>query len=88
VGFFRFFCYNAHDLINIKYLDTGITYMNEDLLLIKQLEALRDQHRDLDDKIKINGIDEFSKQRFKKMKLQLRDEINKLERIVYPDIIA
>jgi hypothetical protein len=62
--------------------------MNEDLLMMKRLEALRDQHRELDDKIKINGLDEFSKQRFKKMKLQLRDEIIKIERMVYPDIIA
>ncbi|MCE2926086.1 MAG: DUF465 domain-containing protein [Rickettsiales bacterium] len=62
--------------------------MNEDLLLHKQLETLRDQHRDLDDKIKLNGIDEFSKQRFKKMKLQLRDEIIRLEHQIYPDIIA
>jgi hypothetical protein len=62
--------------------------MNEDLLLQKQLETLRDQHRELDDKIKLNGIDEFSKQRFKKMKLQLRDEIIRLEHQIYPDIIA
>lgn len=62
--------------------------MNEDILLIKRLEALRDQHRELDGKIQINGIDEFSKQRFKKMKLQLRDEIIRIEQVVYPDIIA
>ncbi|MDX2112568.1 MAG: DUF465 domain-containing protein [Alphaproteobacteria bacterium] len=62
--------------------------MNEDLLLQKQLETLRDQHRELDEKIKLNGIDEFSKQRFKKMKLQLRDEIIRLEHQIYPDIIA
>jgi hypothetical protein len=62
--------------------------MNEDLLLLKRLEALRLQHRDLDDKIQMNGLDEFSKQRFKKMKLQLRDEIIRIEQQVYPDIIA
>lgn len=62
--------------------------MNEDLLLIKRLETMRDQHRELDEKIKLNGLDEFSKQRFKKMKLQLRDEIIRLEQLVYPDIIA
>jgi hypothetical protein len=62
--------------------------MNEDLLLQKQLETLRDQHRELDEKIKLNGLDEFSKQRFKKMKLQLRDEIIRLEHQIYPDIIA
>lgn len=62
--------------------------MNEDLLLIKRLETMREQHRELDDKIKLNGLDEFSKQRFKKMKLQLRDEIIRIEQQVYPDIIA
>ena len=62
--------------------------MNEDLLLLKRLESLRDQHRELDEKIRLNGLDEFTKQRFKKMKLQLRDEIIKIEQIVYPDIIA
>lgn len=62
--------------------------MNEDLLLLKRLDALRLQHRDLDDKIKTNGLDEFSRQRYKKMKLQLRDDIIRLEQILYPDIIA
>lgn len=62
--------------------------MNEDLLLIKRLETMREQHRELDEKIKLNGLDEFSKQRFKKMKLQLRDEIIRIEQQVYPDIIA
>jgi hypothetical protein len=62
--------------------------MNEDILLQKQLESLRSQHRELDEKIQLNGIDEFSKQRYKKMKLQLRDEIIRIEQLVYPDIIA
>ena len=62
--------------------------MNEDLLLVKRLESLREQHRELDSKISLNGLDEFSRQRFKKMKLQLRDEIIKIEQVVYPDIIA
>lgn len=62
--------------------------MNEDLLLLKQLESLRLQHRELDDKIKVNGLDEFTRQRLKKTKLQLRDEIIRLEHEVYPDITA
>lgn len=62
--------------------------MNEDLLLIKRLESLRLEHRDLDDRIKTNGLDEFTRKRLQKMKLFLRDEIMKLEQIVYPDIIA
>jgi len=62
--------------------------MNEDLLLIKRLESLRLEHRDIDEKIKTNGLDEFTRKRFQKTKLFLRDEIMKLEQIVYPDIIA
>ncbi len=62
--------------------------MNEDLMLIKRLESLRLQHRDLDAQIQTTGLDEFSRQRFKKMKLQLRDEIIRIEQQVYPDIIA
>lgn len=62
--------------------------MNEDLLLIKQLEALRIEHRDLDEKIKNPLLDEFSRKRFQKMKLALRDEIRKLELLLYPDITA
>jgi hypothetical protein len=62
--------------------------MNEDLLLIKRLESLRAEHRDLDNKISADSIDEFTKKRLQKMKLFLRDEIMKLEQVVYPDIIA
>ena len=62
--------------------------MNEDLLLIKRLESLRMRHRELDDKIGVNGIDEFTRQRLKKEKLHLRDEILKIEQVVYPDITA
>ena len=62
--------------------------MNEDLLLIKQLESLRMQHRDLDEKVQQDSLDEFSRKRFQKMKLAVRDEMAKLEKVLYPDIIA
>lgn len=62
--------------------------MNEDLLLIKRLEALRLQHRELDERIRHNGLDEFSRKRLQIAKLRMKDEIFKLEQIVYPDIIA
>jgi hypothetical protein len=62
--------------------------MNEDLLMIKRLEALRGQHRDLDHKIDYDPMDEFSRQRLKKMRLEVRTEIARLEQVVYPDIIA
>ena len=62
--------------------------MNEDLILIKQLEDTREQHRRLDQELGIATLDEFSRQRLKKEKLRLRDEIYRLEQMVYPDIIA
>lgn len=62
--------------------------MNEDLLLIKRLEALRLQHRELDDRIRNNGLDEFSRKRLQVEKLHIKDEIFKIEQVVYPDIIA
>lgn len=62
--------------------------MNQDLLYIKRLESLRADHRDLDEKIQADNSDEFTKKRLQKMKLFIRDEIMKLERILYPDIIA
>jgi len=57
-------------------------------MLIKRLEALRTQHRDLDSKINQDILDEFSRKRLQKEKLYLRDEILKLEHAVYPDITA
>lgn len=62
--------------------------MNQDLLYIKRLESLRADHRDLDEKIEHGASDEITAMRLKKMKLFLRDEIMKLEQIIYPDIIA
>lgn len=62
--------------------------MNEDLLMIKRLEAMRLEHRKLDEQASDPSLDEFSRQRMRKMKLALRDEIYKLEQTVYPDIIA
>ena len=62
--------------------------MNEDLQLIKRLEYFRAQHRDLDEKIKDDGLDEFSRKRLQKEKLSLRDQIMHLEQIVYPDVTA
>ena len=62
--------------------------MDEDLAQIKELEELRAQHRELDNKIKDGGLDEFSIRRFKQTKLALRDKITRLEHLIYPDIIA
>ena len=62
--------------------------MNEDLQLIKRLEYLRGQHRELDEKIKEAGLDEFSRKRMQKEKLTLRDQIMRIEHLVYPDATA
>jgi hypothetical protein len=62
--------------------------MNEDLILVKQLEFLRTQHRDIDLKVNENALDEFTRKRLQKEKLAIRDQIMRLEHMVYPDIIA
>ena len=57
-----------------------------------QLEALRSEHRDLDDIITRIGeetpFDQLQIQRLKKRKLGLKDEILKIESELLPDIIA
>jgi len=62
--------------------------MNEDLVLIKRLESLRTQHKQLDDRIDHDALDEFTRQRLKRERLNLHDQIMQIERVVYPDIIA
>lgn len=66
--------------------------MNQDELLIAQLVELRRQHRALDEEIA--GLsetalgDQLLLKRLKKRKLQLKDEISRVEDKLYPDIIA
>lgn len=64
--------------------------MNEELQLEKRLEALRLRHRELDSKTNELDprMDAFLFARLKKEKLALRDEIAKIEAILYPDIVA
>jgi len=66
--------------------------MEDELLLIKKLEALTLRHQELDmmiDKLNAEKFkDEFNLHRLKKEKLCLRDEITKLQDAIYPDIIA
>ena len=62
--------------------------MNDEITLFKQLEALKDQHRDLDREITSageNAWDELRLARLKKEKLRLRDKISMLESELYPD---
>ena len=57
-----------------------------------RLDTLKREHRALDERIKLlltsAQTDVFEVQRLKKQKLQLKDEIAKIEDIVNPDIIA
>jgi hypothetical protein len=63
--------------------------MNDDIVLFKQLDDLKDQHRQLDEEIRqiqlLGAVDEMQIARLKKRKLQLRDQIMTLEVEIYPD---
>ena len=59
--------------------------------ILKKLEDLLSEHRDLDDVIDsmvIGQVDQLQLQRLKKRKLGLKDEIIKLKALIVPDIIA
>jgi hypothetical protein len=64
----------------------------EENLLQTRLMTLRQQHRDLDaaiSSLEDSGIgDQLQLRRLKKMKLQIKDEIQKVEDKLIPDIIA
>ena len=65
--------------------------MNDDIVIIKQLDELKEQHRQLDEEIKaLDGSfqGEMQLARLKKRKLQLRDMIATLEAEIYPDVPA
>lgn len=66
--------------------------MSETTSLEKQLEALKLEHRDLDDVIdhliETRPFDQLQIQRLKKRKLMLKDQMSKLESRMLPDIIA
>lgn len=63
--------------------------MNDEIVMFKQLDDLKDQHRQLDEEIKelqsLGSPDEMAIARLKKRKLQLRDQIMTLEVEIYPD---
>ena len=65
--------------------------MNRTDVLRTKLEVLRQEHRDLDmaiDALAEKGADQLAVQRLKKKKLQLKDQIAKLQDLMTPDIIA
>lgn len=69
------------------YVNPWQVTMNDDVVLLKQLDELKEQHRQLDNEINsLTGLgDELSLARLKKQKLQLRDMIATLEIDLYPD---
>jgi hypothetical protein len=73
-------------------LNTWQVSMNDEIVLMKQLEELKEQHRQLDSEIddinKDGWGDELKIARLKKQKLRLRDEIFALECQLYPDMPA
>jgi hypothetical protein len=60
--------------------------------LERQLEELKSSHRDLDDVIariaEEAPFDQLQVQRLKKRKLQIKDQMAKIESLLLPDIIA
>lgn len=72
-------------------MNTWQVTMNDDVTIIKQLDELKEQHRDLDREINelmVAGQDDMQIARLKKRKLQLRDQIMTLEVEIYPDMPA
>ncbi|MDX2094611.1 MAG: YdcH family protein [Alphaproteobacteria bacterium] len=63
--------------------------MNDDIVIFKQLDDLKEQHRQLDSEIRalqiLGNANEMQVARLKKRKLQLRDQIMTLEVEIYPD---
>ena len=61
-------------------------------ILMRRLEELRTEHRDLDDVIarvtEEAPFDQVRVQRLKKRKLMLKDQITHIESMLLPDIIA
>ncbi len=66
--------------------------MEQDEVLLAELGELKRQHRALDEEIAALSLsplgDQLRLKRLKKRKLQLKDEISRVEDKLYPDIIA
>lgn len=66
--------------------------MDDDLMLEKELEELKEKHESIDSKIRTLLEKPFQDQlrlmRLKREKLQLKDAIFRIEELMYPDIIA
>lgn len=71
-------------------LNRGTQRVN-DAEMVKRLEVLRIEHRDLDaaiDALKQSSHDQLQIARLKKRKLKLKDQIAQVEDYLIPDIIA
>lgn len=58
---------------------------------MRRLARLRQEHRDLDtaiDALEADATDQLQLRRLKRQKLRLKDEIQRLEDVLFPDIIA
>ncbi|MEL6574463.1 MAG: DUF465 domain-containing protein [Pseudomonadota bacterium] len=66
--------------------------MGQEEILRSQLDVLKSEHRRLDDEIEAERdnplADQLALRRLKKKKLALKDEIARIEDLLYPDIIA
>ncbi|KAA5802397.1 DUF465 domain-containing protein [Alkalicaulis satelles] len=64
----------------------------DETALRQRLDALRDEHRALDEEVRLltmcGVVDQLKIMRLKRRKLSLKDEIFRLEDILNPDIIA
>ena len=74
-------------------MNDDLPYLNEDqLALLARLKTLQTEHADLDASIdalaQLPIPDQLRIARLKRKKLQLRDEIAKIENRILPDIIA
>lgn len=66
--------------------------MDQKEMLEAELSELKRRHRAFDDEIEALGeaarADQLTMQRLKRQKLHLKDQIARLEDMLYPDIIA
>jgi hypothetical protein len=68
------------------------TELDHEAMLLVRLDAMRREHRDLDEAIRamesVVRPDQLTLRRLKKQKLALKDQIVKVEDMLIPDIIA
>ena len=66
--------------------------MDEQDILRNKLEVLKNEHRDvstmIDDLMREQIVNQLAVQRLKKKKLLIRDQMNKINNQLLPDIIA